>query len=113
MNALKALLFVLAATTVASAQTTLTPADLVAHGSTYDGQHVSVTGTAAHVEHRTSHRGNAYTTYDLCSGTSCIHVFAFGSPNVQEGASVTVSGTFAVEKHVGSAVYHNELDVDD
>lgn len=113
MHLLKPLLLALAATGVALAQTTVTPADLLAHGATYDGQHVSVTGTAAHVTHKTSHRGNAYTTYDLCSGAGCIHVFSFGSANVQDGASVTVAGTYSVEKHVGSDVYHDELDVDE
>lgn len=99
------------ATTTVIAQTPITPADLLAHGATYDGQHVSVTGTAGNVVHKTSRRGNAYTTFDLCSGTSCVHVFEFGNASVAEGASITVNGTYSVERHVGSDVYHNELDV--
>lgn len=113
MNALKVLALAFAASGVALAQAPLSPADLLAHGSTYDGQHVSVAGTASHVAHKTSHRGNAYTTYDLCSGTSCIHVFQYGdAANVHDGLTLTVTGTYSVVKQVGDDVYHNELDVE-
>lgn len=97
---------------VALAQATLSPADLLAHGAQYDGKSVTVAGTVAHIVHKTSHRGNAYTTFDLCSSTSCIHVFEYGNVTVTAGATTTQTGMYSVEKHVGTDVYHNELDVE-
>lgn len=87
-------------------------ADILAAPATYDGKHLLVSGTAAHVVHRTSARGNAYTTFDLCDGSACMHVFSFGAPNVAEGATLSVPGMFAAEKHVGSQTFKNELDAD-
>jgi hypothetical protein len=96
----------------AAAQAAVTPADLLAHGATYDGKSVTVAGTVGSIVHKTSARGNAYTTFDLCTGSACIRVFEYGAPSLTTGQSLTVTGTFAVEKHVGSSVYHNELDVE-
>jgi hypothetical protein len=110
-----ALTFLLASAVVArSADVAATAkiADILAAPAAYDGKHLVVSGTAAHVEHRTSHRGNAYTVFDLCDGSTCLHVFSFGSPTVNEGATISVPGTFAAEKHVGSQTFKNELDVD-
>ncbi|MGH7737575.1 MAG: hypothetical protein ACREMP_06880 [Candidatus Tyrphobacter sp.] len=95
----------------ALAQASLSPAELLAHGSAYDGHTVTVAGTVHRIVHRVSHRGNAYTTFDLCFDASCIRVFEFGNASIADGASTTVSGTFSVEKRVGSTVYRNELDV--
>ena len=68
MNHLSAVLAFVAATTArAPAQAPLTPADLLAHGPTYDGKSVSVAGTIANVVHKTSHRSNPYTTFELCT----------------------------------------------
>jgi len=103
---------VIFALSILLAQATLSPADLLAHGATYDGKSVAVAGTIAHIVHKTSRRGNAYTTFDLCAGTSCIHVFEYGNASVTEGATGTFTGTYSVEKHVGSDVYHDELDVE-
>ena len=59
-----------------------------------------------------SHKGNAYVTFVLCS-SQCIHVFAFGSPNISDGQKITVHGTFAAVKHVGGYTFYNEIDADD
>ncbi|HEY9085550.1 MAG TPA: hypothetical protein VIN40_06410 [Candidatus Tyrphobacter sp.] len=113
MRYLATLSFVLASLSgVASAQTAVSPAVLLAHGATYDAKRVTVAGTVAKVVHKTSSRGNAYTTFDLCAGSQCIRVFEFGTPSISAGSTLTVTGTFAVEKHVGSVVYRNELDVE-
>ncbi len=113
MRQLIPLLFALAALSgIATAQTAVSPADLLAHGATYDGKSVTVAGAVANITHKTSARGNAYTTFDLCAGSACIRVFEFGTPTIIAGATVTLTGTFTVAKHVGSTVYHNELDVD-
>lgn len=106
-----ALLFAfLLAQGIAAAQAPLSPADVLAHGASYDGKQIAIAGTVAKIEHRTSHHGNAYTTFDLCDGSSCIHVFEFGAPELTAGQTLTVRGRFSLEKHVGTAVYRNELD---
>jgi hypothetical protein len=112
MKHASALLLALAVTAgPAIAQTPLSPVALVTNGATYDGKTVTVAGAAENVVHKTSKRGNTYTTFDLCAGSSCIHVFEFGTVAIAGGVT-TVTGTFSVEKHVGSSVYHNELDVE-
>ena len=58
----------LAALPAASSAATI--AQMLGSPSTYDGQHVHVRGT---VEKETSHRGNPYVTFSLCSG-QCIRV---------------------------------------
>ena len=88
-------------------------AAIVASPATYDGQQLDVTGTVGDVKTKTSKKGNPYTTYTLCDGGACIHVFTFGSPKLADGASLTVHGTFIAVKHVGTLTIKNELDVDD
>ena len=112
MNRFALALILAAIPALAAAQAPITPADLLANGARYDGKSVTVSGTVGHVDHKTSRRGNPYTTFDLCAGASCIHVFEFGAATVSEGATATLTGTYSVEKHEGSAVYHNELDVE-
>lgn len=80
--------------------------------SDYDGRHVDVAGTVEHLEQKTSHKGNPYVTFSLCS-SQCIHVFAFGSPNISGGQTITVHGTYEAVKHVGSFTFYNEIDADD
>lgn len=80
--------------------------------STYDGQHVDVRGTVEHLEQKVSHKGNPYVTFSLCS-SQCIHVFGFGSPNLTDGQTIKVHGTFAAVKHVSSYTFYNEIDADD
>lgn len=89
-----------------------TIAQVLGNPSSYDGQHVELNGTVERVKQKVSHRGNPYVTFSLCSN-QCIHVFAFGSPSISEGQTITVRGTFAAVKHVGSYTFYNELDADD
>lgn len=79
--------------------------------SAYDGKHVDVSGTVEK-EQQTSHKGNPYITFSLCSG-QCIHVFAFGSPSISDGRTITVQDTYEVVKHVSGYTFYNEIDVDD
>jgi hypothetical protein len=95
---------------IAASAATIT--QLLANPSTFDGQHVDVTGKIEDLKSKVSHKGNAYVTFSLCSGR-CVHVFAFGSPNISDGQSITVHGTFAAVKHTGSYTFYNEIDADD
>ena len=90
----------------------LTVADLLRNESTYDGQHVVVTGAITSLEEKTSHKGNAYDVFDLCAG-SCVHVFIFGRPRIQAGERITIRGTFSVTKRVGSYTFHDEIEADE
>jgi hypothetical protein len=80
--------------------------------SSYDGRHVAVSGTVERLERKVSHRGNPYVTFSICSG-QCVHVFAFGSPSINDGQTITVRGTFAAVKHVGGYTFFSEIDADD
>jgi len=89
-----------------------TIAQILGSPSTYDGQHVDVRGTVERFEQKTSHQGNAYVTFSLCA-SQCIHVFGFGSPNISDGQTISVHGTFAAVKHVSGYTFYNEIDADD
>ncbi len=120
MNITAAVLFALAISCeIAFAQTPLVPGQLLENSSAYDGKLVTATGEITNVVHKTSKAGNAYTTFDLCTirlnaraHTQCVHVFQYGSPPLVTGQGTTVTGIFSVEKHVGSSVFHNEIDVE-
>lgn len=70
----------------------VTPSALASDAATYDGQSVSVSGTAKNPHTRKTRRGSAV-MYDLCD-TQCIHVFQFGNTSVTDGSAVTVTGMF-------------------
>jgi hypothetical protein len=93
------------------AQILVTAASLLAHASSYDGKMVTISGTVERVAHRVSHKGNSYTTFSLCDQSRCVRVFEFGSPAIADGQTRTVTGTFAVARHVGPATYRDEIDV--
>ena len=42
-----------------------------------------------------------------------MNVFRWGLPNVGKGKQVTVGGTFAAVKHVGSYTFRNEIEADE
>jgi len=71
-----------------------------------------VSGTVAQLAQKTSRRGNDYTTFDLCD-TACIHVYSFGHPKIANRQTLTVTGKFAADKHVGNLEFKNELDADE
>jgi opacity protein-like surface antigen len=86
--------FLLAATAACgqSAQST-TPTALTGDPSTFDGQTVSVTGTAKAPKQRKTRRGTVL-SYQLCD-TACITVLQFNSDaTVSEGSTVSVTGMF-------------------
>lgn len=68
------------------------PSALIANPSNYDGQTITVSGTAKNPATHAMRRGTA-TTYQLCD-SACINVVQFGDTNVSDGSQVTVSGRF-------------------
>jgi hypothetical protein len=110
--ALGALLFVLLNAISGVPALAATIAQILGSPGSYDGSHVDVKGTVAHLEQKVSHKGNAYVTFSLCS-SQCIHVFGFGSPSISDGQTIMVHGTFAAVKHVSGYTFYNEIDADD
>jgi hypothetical protein len=90
--------------------TALAPGDLLAQAATYDGKTVAVAGTVSDFRSHVSHKGNAYATFELCAASRCVHVFEWGTASLAEGESLTVHGTFSVEKHVGRYTFYNEVE---
>jgi hypothetical protein len=87
-----AILLALLATGCGHAAQSVAPSALAASPSTYDGQDVSVSGTAKDPTARQMRRGTA-TVYQLCDN-SCITVLQFGTANVSDGAQTSVTGRF-------------------
>ncbi|MGA8532793.1 MAG: hypothetical protein WB615_01650 [Candidatus Tumulicola sp.] len=71
---------------------TATPSALASAPSTYDGEPVNVSGTAKNPHTRHTRRGQLL-LYQLCDA-SCVNVVQFGSAGVDEGSTVSVTGTF-------------------
>lgn len=69
------------------------PSALTGDPTTYDGQTVSVSGTAKDPKVRQLRRGGTAVMYQLCD-TQCIHVFQFGDQTITDGTPVSVTGTF-------------------
>jgi len=96
-----------AALTVACghASQSVAPSALAANPSKYDGQDLTVSGTAKNPTASRMRRRSA-TVYQLCDG-ACINVIEFDNPNVSDGSQVTVSGHFRTSfgrKHAMSNV---------
>ena len=94
------------------AEMDVSPSQLMASPSSYDGQHVGVTGKVENIVLKTSQRGNDYETFKLCDKV-CVRVFIWGHPKLNEWQSKTVHGTFAAVKHVGSNTFYNEIEADE
>jgi hypothetical protein len=90
----------------------ISPSQILTNPTAYDGKHLVVAGTVQNVIARTSRRGNDYETFDLCDN-SCLKVFAWGHPGLQEGQHLSVSGTFDTVKQVGRYIFRNEIDADE
>jgi cytochrome c-type biogenesis protein CcmE len=83
------------ATACGQAAKAATPSALSASPSDFDGQSVSVSGTAKSPATRKTRRGQML-TFQLCD-TQCISVVEFGSgadATVAEGSTQSVTGTF-------------------
>jgi hypothetical protein len=69
-----------------------TPTQLSTSATDYDGQSVSVSGTAKDPHVRTTKRGQMV-RYQLCD-SACVNVVQFGDTSVADGTQVTVTGFF-------------------
>ncbi len=85
---------------------------IIANPSAFDGKSVQVHGTVADVKQKTSRKGNDYTLFDVCE-TKCVHIYARGKVGVNDGATVTISGTFTAVKHMGNFDITNQIEAND
>ena len=77
-----------------------------------DGRVVTVEGTVQGLDARVSHRGNAYFTFDLDTGTGAVRVFQFGAPECVVGSRALVAGVFHRVKRVGNYTFYDEIDAE-
>jgi hypothetical protein len=82
---------------------------LLANPLAFDGQHVTVSGTAQGVKLQSSSwGGHKFVNFQICEH-SCVKVFAVGQPEITEGKRITVKGTFNADVAYGPWVLHNEI----
>ncbi len=86
------LLATLALTGCGGGAKSATPTQLSSSPADYDGQSVSVSGTAKDPQVRTTKRGQMV-RYQLCD-SACINVVQFGDTTVAAGSQVTETGFF-------------------
>ena len=84
---------------------------LVSNPAQFDGQTVTLQGTAIMVKATTSSRGNAYTTFQVNDATgAAVRVFTWGHPGLKDGQPVEVVGVFQRVKRVGRYTFYNEVE---
>jgi hypothetical protein len=77
---------------------------------TYDGQQVSVTGTASAPRFNES-LGKPFTVFELTDHTGhAVRIFSWTHLTLNEGDLVAVEGTFVQAKQVGRHTIHNEIE---
>jgi hypothetical protein len=93
--------------------------DLLKNPAKFDNKAVTVTGKVDHFKAKTSKAGRKYFTFDLVGSGNYRglrpQIAVYGQvelkPLPKNGDKVEATGLFAKERHVGSSVYKNELDV--
>jgi hypothetical protein len=86
------------------------PSQIVSHPDSYDGKHLTVSGTVRNVFPQTNRQGKDYTTFDLCND-ACVKVFVWGNLKLPEGQRRSASGRFETVKHVEPYNFVNVLEV--
>lgn len=84
---------------------------ILAKPSTYDGVHVTVSGTITKLDRKVSEKGNHYVTFWLCS-TKCVLVYGNGSPKINDGETIEVFGTFSIVRHIAGYTFDNGIYAD-
>ena len=96
------------------------PSQILGHASSYDGKHLTVSGTVRHVLPDTSQQGKDYVTFQLCDNeratfqvydNECMNMFVWGHPKLREGQRQSFSGTFDTAKRVEPHTFENVLEV--
>lgn len=93
----------------AAADISVTPSDLQATPTFYDGKHIAVTGKVQNIQERTAHSGSPYAFFELCDAR-CVRIMTWGHPAISEGQRLTVHGTFTTEKPPPGITFRSELE---
>ena len=84
--------------------------DLLKAPAAFDGQQVTVKGTASTPRHNES-RGRPFTVFDLSNDQGhSVRVFSWGHLTFREGDKLVVEGIFLKEKQVGQHTIRNEIE---
>lgn len=101
---------------IAQNKAVLTVDELLKAAKKYDAKVVQVRGKLVKFELKTSKKGNKYTVGQIVGMDvkKPVNVYQKGHPDsklqLKSGAYVIVTGTYKIEKKVGSDVYKNEID---
>ncbi len=85
----------------AGAQTGVKISQIRRSPDAYDRTSVVVSGTVKELSTEPE-----YQTFKIC-GSHCLWVLAWGTPGVENGQFLTVSGQFRVAKRIGPCTLHN------
>ncbi len=101
---------------VAFAADKLTVKELQAETKKFDGKEVAVTGNVESFKQKVSRAGNDYFTFKLVDKDDkkkLVNVFGHEKPKetLKDGQTLTVTGTFRLEKKVGDNTFKNEIQV--
>lgn len=90
-----------------------TVAKIAATPKSFDNKRVTLSGTVAEFQQRTSRSGNDYVVFVLRDGGKSVKVFGFGKPKppIRNGMKVEITGIYRVEKKQGNQVFTNEVDI--
>ena len=92
---------VLGLATFAGAQTAVKISQIIRSPYDYDRTSVAVSGTVKELSTEPE-----YQTFKIC-GSHCLWVLAWGTPGVENGQFITVSGQFRVAKRIGPCTLQN------
>jgi hypothetical protein len=101
--ALAIMAFVLGLATCVAAQTAVKISQILRSPYDYDRTSVAVSGTVRELSTEPE-----YQTFKIC-GSHCLWVLAWGTPGVESGQFLTVSGQFRVAKRIGPCTLQNIL----
>ncbi len=84
---------------------------IVTNKDSYDGKEVSVSGTVSNLKFKTANVKDDYTTFILVGESGGrINVFIWGSPKLQPGQKVQVTGRYQKVRRWAQRNYYNEIE---
>lgn len=92
---------VLGLATAAAAQTAVKISEILRSPFDYDRTSVAVSGTVKELSTEPE-----YQAFKICGG-HCLWVIAWGTPGIENGQFLTVSGEFRVAKRIGPCTLRN------
>jgi hypothetical protein len=84
--------------------------DVLERADELDGRSLWLEGRVTGLVFKVSRSGNPYTLFTLEDSTGTLKVYVRGHPDLQDGDSIRVNGTFSRIKRVGKYTFENELE---